>query len=438
MRINFEEVAEKSLSGIYIHDEKFRISYVNEMVVRATKYSKDELIGMSVLNLAHDDDVRVLIDSTKRALSGEEVFYETRYVRKDGKVRWAWGFARPIEVNGKKYVLGNWIDITRVKDLEQKLRESEEFYRTLIEDSLTPVYIIQGGKMVYVNRAFEEFTGYTKDEVVGRSPFFIIHPEDREGVYAKYIERESGKRDVDVYSWRIITKRGEVRWLTARPSRITYKGRPAVAATVVDTTSIHELNERLRMREDYLRLLNKILRHDIANALVLVRAVLEEREDKLSKKALARVDHIVKLIREVAGLESALEKLRPTKMDELVREVAENFGVEFEGEEVTVMANESLRTIAFNLIQNAIQHSGGEVRVEVKKDGRWGVLRVADTGKGIPDHIKQRIFEEGFTTGGTGIGLFIVKKLTDILGGAISVYDNEPSGTIFEVRFKAI
>ena len=74
----------------------------------------------------------------------------------------------------------------------------------------------------------------------------------------------------------------------------------------------------------------------------------------------------------------------------------------------------------------------------MKEDGRWGVLRVADTGKGIPDHIKQRIFEEGFTTGGTGIGLFIVKKLTDILGGAISVYDNEPSGTIFEVRFKAV
>jgi signal transduction histidine kinase len=192
------------------------------------------------------------------------------------------------------------------------------------------------------------------------------------------------------------------------------------------------------MREDYLRLLNKILRHDIANALVLVRAVLEEREDELSKKALSRVDHIVKLIREVASLEAALEELKPTKMDEIVRDVAESLGVECNCEEVEVMANESLRTIAFNLIQNALQHSDGDVKVEVKKDGSWGVLRVADTGKGIPDHIKQRIFDEGFTTGGTGIGLFIVKKLTDILGGAISVYDNEPSGTVFEVRFKAV
>ncbi len=192
------------------------------------------------------------------------------------------------------------------------------------------------------------------------------------------------------------------------------------------------------MREDYLRLLNKILRHDIANALVLVRAVLEDREDELSRKALSKVDHIVKLIREVAGLESALEELKPMRMGEVVKEVAENFGVDCQCEEVVVMANESIRTIAFNIIQNALQHSGGDVKVEVRKDGSWGVLRVADTGKGIPDEIKQRIFDEGFTTGGSGIGLFIVKKLTDILGGAISVYDNKPSGTIFEVRFRAV
>ncbi len=94
------------------------------------------------------------------------------------------------------------------------------------------------------------------------------------------------------------------------------------------------------MREDYLRLLNKILRHDIANALVLVRAVLEDREDELSRKALSKVDHIVKLIREVAGLESALEELKPMRMGEVVKEVAENFGVDCQCEEVVVMANE--------------------------------------------------------------------------------------------------
>lgn len=69
------------------------------------------------------------------------------------------------------YILGNWIDITKTKMLEQKLREREEFYRTLIEDSLTPVYIVQGEKFVYVNKAFEETTGYSREEVIGKTHF---------------------------------------------------------------------------------------------------------------------------------------------------------------------------------------------------------------------------------------------------------------------------
>lgn len=62
---------------------------------------------------------------------------------------------------------------------------------------------------------------------------------------------------------------------------------PAVAATFIDTTSIHILNEKLRRREEYMRLLNKIM--NILNALTYVRAVLEDREDTLPQKALKRI-----------------------------------------------------------------------------------------------------------------------------------------------------
>lgn len=436
--INFEDIVEESLAGVYIHDENLKIVYVNKIVERATRYSKDELIGMNILQLAHGDDVAKLVEVAKRVMSGKEVFYEARFTRRDGDVRWVLGFAKPLNVNGSTYVLGNWIDITRIKVLEEKLRENEVFYRTLIKDSLAPIYIVQNSKVKYLNRAFEELTGYTKEELVGKNPFFLVHPGDRDKVYNRYLQRERGMREPEVYSWRTITKNGEVKWITAKPNRIIYNGKPAVAATLMDTTSIHQLTEKLRMREDYLRLLNKMLRHDIANALVLVKFILEDRDDELSKNALRRVEYVTRLIKEAASLESALEKLRPLRLDEVAKEIAESFSVEHDCENVVVMANDGLHTIVYNLVHNAVHHSGGNVKVEVRKMGEWGVLRVIDDGKGIPDELKERIFEEGFTTAGTGLGLFIARKMVEIYGGIIRVYDNKPKGTIFEVRLRTV
>jgi signal transduction histidine kinase len=62
---------------------------------------------------------------------------------------------------------------------------------------------------------------------------------------------------------------------------------------------------------------------------------------------------------------------------------------------------------------------------------------VADQGKGIPDEVKARVFDEGFTfgeTGNTGLGLYIVKKTMERYGGSVVAKDNRPKGTVFELR----
>jgi signal transduction histidine kinase len=101
----------------------------------------------------------------------------------------------------------------------------------------------------------------------------------------------------------------------------------------------------------------------------------------------------------------------------------------------------SLEHIFLNLILNAIDATSREGHIEI--DVRAGdpvVVAVTDDGPGVPAHLRDRIFEPFFTTKGpegTGLGLAVVKEVTQRLGGSVTVRDARPSGTVFEVRLPA-
>jgi len=104
----------------------------------------------------------------------------------------------------------------------------------------------------------------------------------------------------------------------------------------------------------------------------------------------------------------------------------------------------AITSIVANLIENALKYSSdkAKVKVELKKDNGQVILKVSDEGQSIDDIYKELIFEKFYRIGdettrktkGTGLGLFIVKYLVEKHNGQISVKDNEPNGSIFEVR----
>ncbi|MBK8845606.1 MAG: HAMP domain-containing histidine kinase [Bacteroidetes bacterium] len=101
----------------------------------------------------------------------------------------------------------------------------------------------------------------------------------------------------------------------------------------------------------------------------------------------------------------------------------------------------ALTSVILNLVENAIKYSFGEkgIQVLLTQESNMAVLRVADQGIGISDSLKQKVFEKFFRIGneetrrtkGTGLGLFIVKKIVEFHHGLIRIEDNKPSGTIF-------
>ncbi len=430
----WKEVVENSLTAIFIIDENLRYEYVNKIVEKVTGYKKNEFCTMdNIFELTYPDDIDHVTNAVERAIRGEKVFVEHRYVTKNGDIRWAWGFIAPVEYHGKRVLVGNWVDVTKVKNLENKLRESEIFYRSLIENTLTPVYIVRNNRVIYINKAFEVLSQYSKSEILGLEPSIFIHPSDLKklGEYG------------ETYNFRIVRKDGDIRWVTAKFSKILFQGKEADACIMIDTTEIHRLNEELMRKSEYLGLLNRILRHDIMNDLAVIKAALELREEELLDKALSRVEHMVQILDEVGILEDiGVTKLRVMDLSELVSSVSKVFErdaeIHLHLDNVYVKANESLKSVLQNIIQNAIFHSGKKpVRIDIRvfKESSIGVIEIADNGVGIPDELKSKIFDESFSTrGGTGLGLYIVKKILEVLGGSIEVGDNYPTGAIFKIK----
>jgi signal transduction histidine kinase len=108
--------------------------------------------------------------------------------------------------------------------------------------------------------------------------------------------------------------------------------------------------------------------------------------------------------------------------------------------DVTVVGNTLLSSVFTNLLNNAVQHNDtDDPTVEVEATATDEVLRVriADDGPGIPDRQKERIFgrgERGLDSGGSGLGLYLVERLLEDFGGSITVSDNEPRGSVFEIE----
>ncbi|HTY23982.1 MAG TPA: PAS domain S-box protein [Desulfomonilaceae bacterium] len=140
-------------------------------------------------------------------------------------------------------------EVAERKRVEMALRESEERYRLLAENSLTGIYVHQDDKFVYVNKRAAETMGYTENELIGKSIWEVVAPEDREmtkGIVAARLQR---KRAPSHYQFRILTRNGEVRWIEVLATAIEHNGRPATLANALDITARKHAEEALRQSE---------------------------------------------------------------------------------------------------------------------------------------------------------------------------------------------
>lgn len=218
---------------------------------------------------------------------------------------------------------------------------------------------------------------------------------------------------------------------------------------------LQDQSTEIREQREQLDVLNRVLRHDIRNDMNVVVAWGEMLEDDVSPDGREKLDRILRAGRHVIELTNVARDLSefihgegspdldPVSLRRILREELEKRRETFPDAEIRmpelpdpetrVLANELLSSVFRNLVNNAVQHNHRaepKVRITVR-DGEESVrVRVADNGPGIPDTVKQRLFEEGnkgLESGGTGIGLFLVHSLVESYGGDVWVEDRPAS-----------
>jgi diguanylate cyclase (GGDEF)-like protein/PAS domain S-box-containing protein len=260
----FRSITENAREWIWEVDEKGKYTYASPVVEKILGYSPNEILGKYFFDLFHPEDREPLKKAAFDVFKKKESFRDfiNRNIHRTGSIVWLSTSGTPI-LDRKGNLIGYRgadFDITKRMEAEEFIRESENKYKILVEQSVQGIVIGQGTppKIAFVNSAMSEILGYSLDELYNLSPKEVkklVHPEDQTLFFTRYQDRLEGKDAPDHYEVRAVRKDGAVRWVEIYSSLIEYKGKPAVQAVFLDITDRKKTEEAFRKSEEQYRTL---------------------------------------------------------------------------------------------------------------------------------------------------------------------------------------
>ena len=295
---NFRHSLDNSPLGIRIVSAEGKTLYANQEVLKI--YGFDSVEEFS--NIPHKkrytpECYAEHIKREERRRRGEIIpYYQLSIIRKDGEVRYLEVFRKQVLWNGEVLFQALYSDITERKMAEKNLQESEERYRVVVENAHEAIIITQGTKVVFANSAAAEQIGYSKEVLTAGDFTNFIHPDDRNIVVDYSIKRLNGEKVPSIYSFRIVTHDGIIKWAELNATVIEWNKKPATL------NFLNDITERKLLEEERIASYNRIKK--TLQATVQSIALLVETKDPYTSGHQQRVAQLALAIAQEMGLSS--------------------------------------------------------------------------------------------------------------------------------------
>lgn len=377
--------------------------------------------------------------------------------------------ARVLE-DTKQALLSTFKDIKTQKD---KLQEEKLKSNTLLSSIGDGVLATdREGKIILINNAAGKMLGYQESESLGQQIYTILKVADEEGNLIPWEEQPIKKAIYTGKSWAnvgidqfYIKKNGDKFPVSTTTSPVIFKENIIGAINVFrDITKEKEIE---KAKSDFISLSSHQLRTPLSTINWYTEMLLEGDAGKLDKNQEKYIKEIhignqrmIKLVNDLLSVSRIELKTMPIQEEscdpkKVADDVIESYSTKIKEKKLSLEKNypdenlifkadkNILRIILENLISNAIKYTPnkGEIRVGLEKRDKEILIQVSDNGYGIPKKQQDKLFTKFFRadnirdkeTDGTGLGLYIVKSLTEKVGGKISFSSEEDKGSTFYV-----
>jgi len=458
----YRQIVDLAQDGIWTIDGSVEAltTFVNPRMARMLGYAQDEMIGRSVFSFmdSHDREIAQQNIASRKEVTPEERDFV--FVKKDGSRIFASVSAGPIFDEKRNYVGGVAIisDITKRRQMEEALREAEERYHSMFENSGTATFIIEEDMTISMaNLEGEKLTGYSREKIIGKKKWteFVV-PEDLERMKKYHHQRrKKGGAAPREYEFRFLDKQGNIKDVFIKIGMLP--GTKKSIASLMDITARKRAEEEIRnfprrliaAIEEERKAIVQNLHDECGGELTALRFGFDHLEiSKLKESEKNKIDRLKEIIERLGeNLQKISSALRPAILDHLglipalewyIRDLKDRIPalqINFQSTGFKKRLKPELEIVLYRLIQegltNVIKHAKARrADILLAYTHPKVVLSIKDDGDGFEE-------EEELTLAAgkkRGIGLWSMRERVASVGGTIHIRSRKGKGTVIRAE----